>query len=33
MNAREITIAAKPQPIEVDLARTAVLVIVMQNDF
>jgi ureidoacrylate peracid hydrolase len=33
MKASAITIAAKPQPIEVDLAKTAVLVVDMQNDF
>jgi ureidoacrylate peracid hydrolase len=33
MSAHEITIAAKPQAIEVDLAKTAILVVDMQNDF
>ena len=33
MSAHEITITAKPQAIKVDLAKTAVLVIDMQNDF
>ena len=33
MTAREVTIPAKPQPIEVDLGKTAILVIDMQNDF
>jgi ureidoacrylate peracid hydrolase len=33
MSAHEITIAAKPQAIELDLAKMAILVIDMQNDF
>src|SRR5213076_2247145 len=31
--ARVVTIEAKPQPIAIDVARTAVIVVDMQNDF
>ena len=33
MSERKITVAAKPEPIEVGLAKTAILVVDMQNDF
>jgi ureidoacrylate peracid hydrolase len=33
MSASKVTITAKPQPLELDLAKSAILVVDMQNDF